>query len=165
MVTKFFSRQMPLPNCQMSQPMRLWYLSYRRPAKAQASLRICAVSPEPSLFANMKYGIRWRGRAKIRHLAPLDGCACTFEEWVISWAGSFHLLKDGLHAPDYSWEWRSIRDDLQSNALRSYTVKFIKQHLGSDFNETDKIYWWESYMSHRTTNQNHMCAQQRLGSA
>ena len=28
--------------------MRLWYLSHRRPAKAQASLLICAVSPEPS---------------------------------------------------------------------------------------------------------------------
>ena len=40
--------------------MRLRYLSYRRPAKAQASLRICAVSPEPSLFAHMKYGSRRR---------------------------------------------------------------------------------------------------------
>ena len=36
--------------------MRLWYLSLRRPVKAQASLRIRAVSPEPSLFANTKYG-------------------------------------------------------------------------------------------------------------
>ena len=40
----------------MSQLMRLWYVSHRRPAKAQASLRIRAVSPEPSLFAHMKYG-------------------------------------------------------------------------------------------------------------
>ena len=38
--------------------MRLWYLSHRRPAKAQASLRIRAVSPEPSLFLHMKYGSR-----------------------------------------------------------------------------------------------------------
>ena len=42
----------------------------------------CAVSPEPSLFAHMKYGNRRRVQPKIRHLAPLDGCACTFEEWV-----------------------------------------------------------------------------------
>ena len=48
---------------------------YRRPAKARASLRIRAVSPEPSLFAHMKYGSRRRVRTKIRHLAPLDGCA------------------------------------------------------------------------------------------
>ena len=34
----------------LSQLMRLWYLLHRRPAKAQASLRIRAVSQEPSLF-------------------------------------------------------------------------------------------------------------------
>ena len=49
--------------------MRLWYLSHRRPANAQASLRIRAVSPEPSLFAHMNYGSRRRVRPKIRHLA------------------------------------------------------------------------------------------------
>ena len=49
--------------------MILWYLLHRRPAKAQASLRIHAVSPEPLLFAHMKYGSRRRVRSKIRHLA------------------------------------------------------------------------------------------------
>ena len=66
--------------CYMSQLMRLWYLSHRRPAKVQASLHIRAVSPEPSLSAYMKYGSRRRVRPKIRHLARLDGCACAFEE-------------------------------------------------------------------------------------
>ena len=66
----------------LSQLMRLWYLLHRQPAKAQASLRIRAVSPEPSLFADMKYRSRRRVEPKIRHLAPLDGCACTFVEWV-----------------------------------------------------------------------------------
>ena len=66
----------------MSQPMRLWYLSQRRPAKARASLRIRVFSPEPSLFAHIKYGSRWRVWPKIRHLGPLDGCACAFEEWI-----------------------------------------------------------------------------------
>ena len=33
--------------------MRKGYLSHRRPAKAQASLRMSAVSPEPLLFADM----------------------------------------------------------------------------------------------------------------
>ena len=42
----------------MSQLMRLWYLSHRRPAKAQASLHIHAFSPEPSLFTHMKCGSR-----------------------------------------------------------------------------------------------------------
>ena len=38
--------------------LRLWYLSQRRPAKTQASLRILAVSPGPSLFGHMMYGDR-----------------------------------------------------------------------------------------------------------
>ena len=42
----------------LSQLMRLWYLSHRRPAKAQASLRIRVDLPEPSLFAHIKYGSR-----------------------------------------------------------------------------------------------------------
>ena len=62
--------------------MRLQYLSHRRPAKAQASLHIRTVWPEPSLFAHMNFGSRLRVRPKIRHLAPLDGCACTFEECI-----------------------------------------------------------------------------------
>ena len=37
--------------------MRKGYLSHRRPAKDQSNLRIRAVSPEPSLFANMKYEV------------------------------------------------------------------------------------------------------------
>ena len=48
----------------MSQFMRLWYLSHRPPAKAQASLRIHAVSTAPSLFAHIKYESRRRVRPK-----------------------------------------------------------------------------------------------------
>ena len=40
----------------LSQLMRLWYLSHRWPAKVQES--ICTVSPELLLFAHMKYGSR-----------------------------------------------------------------------------------------------------------
>ena len=65
---------------ELSQLMRLWYLSYRRPAKAQVSLSIHAVSPELSLFAHMKYGSRQSVQPKIRHLAPLDGCARVIED-------------------------------------------------------------------------------------
>ena len=39
----------------MSQLMRLWCLSHRRPA--QTSLPMRAVLPEPYLFAHMKYGV------------------------------------------------------------------------------------------------------------
>ena len=46
----------------LSQLITLLYLSHRRPVKAQVSLRIRVVSPEPSLFAHMKYGSRRRVR-------------------------------------------------------------------------------------------------------
>ena len=59
---------------ELSQPLRLWCLSHRRQATAQASLRMRAVPPEPSLFAHMKYGRRRRIPPKIRHLAPLHVC-------------------------------------------------------------------------------------------
>ena len=39
------------------------------PIGDQASLHICSVSPEPSLFAHMRYGSRQRVQPKIRHLA------------------------------------------------------------------------------------------------
>ena len=55
---------------------------FKRDCADQASLRIRAVSLEPSLFAHMNYGSRRRVRPKIRHLAPLDGCTCVFEEWI-----------------------------------------------------------------------------------
>ena len=64
----------------MSQLMRLWYLSYRRTVKGQARLRICAVMPEPSLFAYIKYGSRRRVWPKIRRVAPVDCCARMFED-------------------------------------------------------------------------------------
>ena len=52
--------------------MKLWYLSHRQPAKAQVSLHIRTVSPEPSLFAHIKYGSRQNVQPKIRHPAPFD---------------------------------------------------------------------------------------------
>ena len=75
---------------QMNQLMRLWYLSHRRPATVQTSLRICAVSPKSSLFACMKFGSRWRVRPEIRHLAPLDVCKYLLrtKSTIISPAGS-----------------------------------------------------------------------------
>ena len=70
-------------------------LSHRRPAKAQVSLCIREVSQEPLLFAHMKYESRQRVRPKIRHLARLDGCACSFEEWVYWWNKSTIISWDG----------------------------------------------------------------------
>ena len=55
---------------------RFWYLKPMRAAKVQASLRICAVSPEPSLLAHISSESRGTFRQKTRSLAPLNGWAC-----------------------------------------------------------------------------------------
>ena len=80
----------------MRELMRLWYLSYRRSAKVQAILRIHSVSPEPSLFAHMRYGSRQRVRLKIRHLAPLDGCACAGSNGTLGTDGLNSTVSGGL---------------------------------------------------------------------
>ena len=68
--------------------------------------RDCVFSlPEPSLFAYIKYGSRWRVWPKIRHVAPVDCSTCVFEDWVygraisaiISWVGSLILEMWSYH--------------------------------------------------------------------
>ena len=58
-----------------------WYISITEPAHEIMVLITWATNKrsEPSLFAHMKYRSR---RPNIRHLAPPDGFACAFEEWV-----------------------------------------------------------------------------------
>ena len=60
----------------MDRVKRIWYLSPMRAAKVQASLRIRAVSPEPSLLAHTSSESRGNFRQKARSLAPLNGWAC-----------------------------------------------------------------------------------------
>ena len=60
----------------MDRVKRIWYLSPMRAAKVQASLRIRAISPEPSLLAHTSSESRGTFRQKARSLAPLNGWAC-----------------------------------------------------------------------------------------
>ena len=50
-----------------------------RATKVQASLRIRAVSPEPSLLAHTSSESRGTFRQKARSLVPLNGWACAVE--------------------------------------------------------------------------------------
>ena len=63
-------------NCYLDRVKRILYLSPMRAAKVQASLRIRAVSPEPSLLAYTSSESRGTVRQKARSLAPLNGWAC-----------------------------------------------------------------------------------------
>ena len=62
--------------CHLDRVKRIWYLSPMRAAKVQASLRIRAVSPEPSLLAHTSSESRGTFRQKSRSLAPLNGWEC-----------------------------------------------------------------------------------------
>ena len=72
----------------MDRVKRIWYLSPMRAAMVQASLRIRAVSPEPSLLAHTSSESRGTFRQKTRSLAPLNGWACAVGIYLVG------MLKD-----------------------------------------------------------------------
>ena len=61
----------------MDRVKRIWDLLPMRAAKVQVSLRIRAVSPEPSLLTHTSSESRGTFRQKARSLAPLNGWTCT----------------------------------------------------------------------------------------
>ena len=63
----------------MDRVKRICYLLRMRATKVQASLRIHAVSPEPSLLAHTSSESRGTLRQKARSLAELNGWACAVE--------------------------------------------------------------------------------------
>ena len=90
---------------QMRKLMRLWYLSHRRPAKAQAAwLRIRTVAPELSLFAHMKYGSTWRVRQKNQTSSPTG--------WMHMRVWRMSLLR--TKSTTISWDGSNINWDLIS---------------------------------------------------
>ena len=57
----------------------------------QASLRICANSPEPSELAYTKYGLRPWLRPKLRPVSSLDTPACAFIRGIYAYAISTQI--------------------------------------------------------------------------
>ena len=80
----------------MDRVKRIGYLSPMRAAKVQASLRIRAVSPEPSLLAHTSSESRGTFRQKARSLAPLNGWACAVKICHDGMLEDTNLL-DGAH--------------------------------------------------------------------
>ena len=74
-----------LPVEHLDRVKRIWYLSPMWAAKVQASLRIRAVSPEPSLLAHKSSESRGTFRQKARFLAPLNG-----------WTYAVKICHDGM---------------------------------------------------------------------
>ena len=117
----------------LSQHMRLWYLSHGRPAKTQASLRIRAVSPEPSRFAHIKYGSRQRVRPNIRHLGPTGWLRIRIwrmilQRTIFSWDGSFHVERC-LVPCDHLAEGRENYSTCISEPSHEIMVRFVLRKL------------------------------------
>ena len=83
-----------------------------RAAKVQASLRIRAVSPEPSLLAHTSSESRGTFRQKTRSLVPLNGWACAVK-----------ICHDGMLEDTNSLDGAQIETHLRELCLK---VKFLR---------------------------------------
>ena len=95
----------------MNRVKRIWYLSPMRAAKVQASLRIRAVLPEPSLRAHTSSESRGTFRQKTRSLAPLNGWACAVEIFHDGMLEDTNSL-DGAQMEFYHVQYQYIQDRL-----------------------------------------------------
>ena len=105
----------------MDRVKRIWYLSHMRAAKVQASLRIRAVSPEPSLLAHTSSESRGTFRQKARSLAPLNGRACAVKTCHDGMLEDTNSL-DGAHINIMFSKRQDNRNANDSKILRSMTA-------------------------------------------
>ena len=97
-------------------------------AKVQASLRICAVSPEPSLLAHTSSESRGTFRQKARSLAPLNGWACAVKICHDGMLEDTNSL-DGAHTDFESSERVSHRFTVQIWILKAFEPAHQKMAL------------------------------------
>ena len=69
------------------------YLSHQRTATAQASLCICAGSPEPPLLAFTNYGCRRMLRENFRPHILLASCSSMFKEWLLRMYDMYYMFR------------------------------------------------------------------------
>ena len=100
-----------LPN-HMDRVKRIWYLLPMRAANVQASLRICAVSPESSLLAHTSSESRGTFRQKARSLAPLNGWVCAVE-----------ICHDGMLEDTNSLDRAHTEQEFILSILTKYRIK------------------------------------------
>ena len=95
---------------------RIWYLSHMRAAKVQASLRIRAVSPEPSLLAHTSSESRGTFKQKARSLALLNGWACAVKICYDGMLEDTNSL-DGAHLSSYTCTYYLVTFIMQSHKI------------------------------------------------
>ena len=89
-----------------------------RAAKVQASLRIRAVSPEPSLLAHTRSESRGTFRQKARSLAPLNGWACAVK-----------ICHDGMLEDTKSLDAAQLKGNFFQFSIKTYVVSLVCARL------------------------------------
>ena len=100
----------------MGRVKRIWYLSPRRAAKVQVSLRICAVLPEPPLLAHTSSESRGTFRQKARSLAPLNGWAFTVKichDGMLEDTNSLDAAQVMVRFDQLRLEWREMGREVE----------------------------------------------------
>ena len=101
----------------MDRVKRIWFLLPMRAAKVQASLRIRAVSPEPSLLAHTSSESRGTFRQKTRSLALLN-----------FWAFAVKVCQDRMLEDTNSLDGAHIMVRLQTVSINSSTFHMQCYH-------------------------------------
>ena len=126
---------------------RIWYLSPMRAAKVQASLRIRAVSPEPSLLAHTSSESRGTFRQKTRSLALLNCWACAVK------VGHDGMLED-TNSPDGAHFIASILLECKTHWIH-FCVQSIELEMGKCLWPTKNLGWIWNPVRSDLFNENH----------
>ena len=129
----------------MDRVKRIWYLSPMRAAKVQASLRIRAVSPEPSLLAHTRSESRGTFRQRARSLAPLNGWACAVK-----------ICLDGMLEDTNSLDAAQISFPVKFKSFRVFLITFVMQ-ITCEQNSAEKVYSRKCYAPKFEPRQANLC--------
>ena len=100
-----------------------------RAEKAQASLRIRAVSPEPLLLAQITWEHWCWLWLKLKPLVPLDSCAYMCKEWLYAYSLSTKIFRPGPFWSLSKTNYDSIWVYLERQILYAFMLKILKYNV------------------------------------
>ena len=118
----------------MDRVKRIWYLSPMQAAKVQVSLRIRAVSPEPSLLAHTSSESRGTFRQKARSLAPPNG-----------WAYAVKVCHDGMLEDTNSLDGAQIKTQKRGKKFSIIIPMLLKPKEVSLQNAVESLIVYREY--------------------
>ena len=125
-----------------------------RAAKVQASLHICAVSPEPPLLALSSSETRGTSRQKARSLAPLNGWACAVKICHDGMLEDTNSLDGAQLSSDMSLmkvfrnlfflRLSSLSSEIFTMSLHEYFCQLVHKPLQCHFTSISQSHYWHN---------------------